>query len=127
MLCRIQIYQWHLARTRVTAQGVRLLQDLARLTFLDVRGMGMARPALQPLERKFALQTVQVRRRGSERQGARARGGCFVRWKETAGLLSTVMVACQTYVCTCRVGLEGHQGRVGNQAGRGGGPGRAGC
>ncbi len=43
--CRLGITRWHLAGTRVTAQGVALLAgpEQPRLLFLDVRGTGMQR------------------------------------------------------------------------------------
>ena len=49
-----------LAGTHVTAAGVAQLEQLPRLQFLDMRGTGIARAALAPVQRRFALQFVQA-------------------------------------------------------------------
>ena len=41
--CRLSVHRLHLAGTRVTAAGVAQLTDLPRLSFLDVRGVGVPR------------------------------------------------------------------------------------
>ncbi|KAG2499878.1 hypothetical protein HYH03_002167 [Edaphochlamys debaryana] len=53
------ISRWHLAHTRVTAGGLALLAELPRLELLDVRGTGVPRAGLRPLETRFALALVQ--------------------------------------------------------------------
>ncbi|GLC44451.1 hypothetical protein PLESTB_000468300 [Pleodorina starrii] len=55
----LSIQRWHLAGTRVTGSGLALLADTAQLHFLDVRGAGVIRAALRPLERRFGLTLVQ--------------------------------------------------------------------
>jgi hypothetical protein len=52
--------RWHLARTHVTGDGLALLASLPALEFLDARGTGVARAALLPLERRFALRQPQA-------------------------------------------------------------------
>ncbi|KAG2448335.1 hypothetical protein HYH02_006917 [Chlamydomonas schloesseri] len=55
----LSVHRLHLAGTRVTATGVAQLVDLQRLSFLDVRGVGVPRAALRPLEARFSLSLVQ--------------------------------------------------------------------
>ncbi|KXZ56764.1 hypothetical protein GPECTOR_1g689 [Gonium pectorale] len=55
----LPLHRLHLAGTRVSGAGVALLGDLARLTFLDLRGTGVPRSALRPLETRFGLSVVQ--------------------------------------------------------------------
>ncbi|GLI69038.1 hypothetical protein VaNZ11_013579, partial [Volvox africanus] len=55
----LSIQHWHLAGTRVTGSGLALLAETSRLVFLDVRGSGVPRAALRPLESRFQLTLVQ--------------------------------------------------------------------
>lgn len=44
----------------MTAAGVAHLEQLPHLQFLDMRSTGIARAALAPVQRRFALQFVQA-------------------------------------------------------------------
>ncbi|GIL99527.1 hypothetical protein Vretimale_4671, partial [Volvox reticuliferus] len=55
----LSIQRWHLAGTRVTGSGLALLAETSQLIFLDVRGAGVPRAALRPLESRFQLALVQ--------------------------------------------------------------------
>ena len=55
-----QLRQLHLLRTCVSEAAVALLSCLPVLSFLDVRGTGVRRATLLPLERQFGLQACPI-------------------------------------------------------------------
>eukprot|EP00877_Chromochloris_zofingiensis_P011362 jgi/Chrzof1/647/Cz01g23200.t1 len=85
---RLQITYWQLAHTAITPNRVvDMLLSSADLMYLDMRGTGVKAAALQPLQRRFALASLQ---------GA-------VLTRSTAVAAASVRLG--LFVCACKLGM----------------------
>eukprot|EP00803_Ostreobium_quekettii_P003875 evm.model.scf_167.15 EVM.evm.TU.scf_167.15 scf_167:105824-109456(-) len=88
-----QVSLLRLNRTRVTERCVQYLLDLETLLFLDLRGTGIVRSRLAPLERRFGLRQVQ---------------GAVL---STSSALASLYVTRQEVACVCPASRGSEDGR----------------